>query len=157
MDESSTIAEQPIRSPARCAIRHAGTGLRLDQIERFAASLGYDSTDCFAPRDDDQLDARVGAGRYDCVIFATVDDLLDTMWRGRVHLDRWREQGVRVELADPGGARHADWRVWIDEIERSLAGYRAAQQKREVLAGVLLSVIALLAVAVLYWLNPVGH
>jgi len=138
----------------KCAVRLATND---DETRALAAYIG-ERPACgvveFAPKDDDDLDVELTSGRFDRVIFASLDALLTTIWKGHAHIDRWVAAGVRIELATPQKDDGADRQVFIMGMYDSLARWRREQRKRQIVAAVILSGLALIAMAALLFLVP---
>ena len=110
----------------------------------------------FAPKDDDTLNAELCAGRYERVVFAGLDALLTTVWKEHAQVDRWMAAGVRIELAAPPNDDHSDWQSYVTSMCDSLARWRRQQRRRQVITAVVLSALALIAMAVLFFVVPPG-
>ncbi|MBN2563859.1 MAG: hypothetical protein JXQ75_23335 [Phycisphaerae bacterium] len=108
----------------------------------------------FAPKDDEDLDAELCAGRFDRVVFAGLDALLTAVWKGHARIDRWAAAGVRIELATQENEECSDWQSFVTKMYDSLARWRKAHRKRQIVAATLLSTLALIALAVLLFLTP---
>lgn len=138
----------------RCAVR-TGSGpseaRALDEILHRHAAWQVVR---FAAKDEDELNAELCAGRFEIVVFATLDALLNAIWKGDADIAGWRAAGVRIELATPapGGG---DWLAFVAATHRSLEIWRARQRRNQVIAASLLSVLALVAAAaILLWAAP---
>ena len=101
----------------------------------------------FARIDDDRLDAALCAGQYERAIFASLDALLESIWKGYAHPDRWVEAGVRIEFADGTDSDRA--RDVVLGMYDSLSRWRQANRRRQIVAATILSAIALAAMMVL--------
>lgn len=132
--------------PADPAARAAVEGM----IERLAPAeiLRY------APKDDDALNDALCEGRCDCALFADIDALMRSVFRGHAEPRRWIAAGARIELADPPPGDPADWRDVLDQVCAAHERWKAAQRRMRVVAGSILSALALGAMAVLLWLLP---
>mgnify|MGYP007059382466 FL=1 len=106
----------------------------------------------YAAKDDDELNAAVVAGRHPRIIFADLDELLVTIWKGETQWDRWR--GLQVEVILAQSPRAADWLKILDETFTSLQSWRSARRRRLQIAAAILSGIALIAMTVLFSLIP---
>lgn len=138
----------------RCAVRLAGDGESNRALADRLLRQGLSGAVRFASKDDDELDAQLCAGRFDRVVFPDLDALLEAVWNHHAHLDRWAAAGVRIDLAVPPGGEASDWRALIGSVYESLARHRRRLRRRQIAAALVLSVLALLAVAVLLWLIP---
>src|SRR5262245_46999116 len=118
-------------------------------IDEFLASTGLRDTVEFLPKDDDELDTQARAGRFETIVYATLDDLLTAIWKGDADWGAWRQAGIRVVAADQADA--GDWRDFVDLLWTSLARWRKSERRRQIIAGVILSALALGAAAILLW------
>lgn len=100
----------------------------------------------FAPRDLDDVAAGVADGRITAVVFPRLDDLLAALWGGRLPLDRWRRAGVRIELAV---APSVDLPALLEPLGSSWHAHARRQRRRRIVAGLVLSAVALLAAWIL--------
>lgn len=115
----------PAREPAFVAIRQTpeGAGARL-----------------FRTRDLNDVDAAVAAGEIKRVIFARLEDLLEGCWDEVVQVDQWNAAGARVDIVEMQGMNgsrvatlaYQSWREW-----------NAARRRRQVIAGAILSALAI--------------
>ncbi len=154
------------------ASRRGGCAVRTASIDdqRLALSAYLDRQDCseaveFAPKDDDELDAALCAGGFDRVVFADLDALLTMVWKGHGQVDRWNAVGVRIELATPPTPpaspapttdAHDDCARFVGVMYDSLARWRKQRRRGQVIAAVVLSALALLALTLLFCLVPVA-
>lgn len=137
----------------RCAVRGPENEAERAALTAWLDANGPRETVHFLPKDDDDLDADLCAGRFDCVLFPSVEALLLAIWEHHARLDRWAARGVRIEIAD---GRDSDHRIeTILEVHESLRRWRARRRRRQIIAGVILSAVALLAMGVLlFWIPP---
>lgn len=99
------------------------------------------------------MNAAIIAGDFHRVVFTDLDHLLVTIWKGETQWDRWRSSGVEVILVNPPDT--ADWPSVVDAAYASLNAWRSVRRRRQTIAAVILSVIALAAMFVLfYWVPP---
>lgn len=123
------------------------------ELLAYLQSNGLDSAQRFAEKDDDELNAAIISGNFHRVVFTDLDHLLVTIWKGETQWDRWRSSGVEVILVNPPDA--ADWLSVVDVAYASLNAWRSVRRRRQTIAAVILSVIALAAMFVLfYWVPP---
>lgn len=105
-------------------------------------SLGVSQAGWHLPRAVDDVDRAVRDGHVREVVFARRADLLDAVWSRRIAFDQWRAAGVRVQLADqPEQGAIESLIPVIDSWYR----WQRSQRRRQWLAGVLLSLAALVA------------
>ncbi len=117
-------------SPARAAVE---TYLRADGS---AAAAWY------APRDVDDVDRRVRAGGVRVVVFPSAAELFDIVWTDGIALDGWLATGTRIVFADatgdfPTGCLPLIWTSW--------QRWRRRQRRQQVVAGLILSAVAVAA------------
>ena len=137
----------------RCAVRLPVGKADLISLDRYLEHLGLSDAARFLPKDDDDLDTAICAGRFDRVVFSSLDDLLTTIWNGDARIDQWREMGIKVDIA-AGDAANGTGFEHICEMYASLEQWRARRRRRQIIASVILSTVALLAMAVLFYLVP---
>jgi hypothetical protein len=143
--------------PIVCVVRASND---VGEARALAAYLGRDHRHIIVERSakDDDLDGEVCAGRFERVVFADLDALLTAMWDGHVHLDRWCQAGVRLELTSPPpNMDHDHWRAIVAQTSASLARWRKEQRRRRIIAGTILSVLALAALAALLFVAQPVH
>lgn len=108
----------------------------------------------FLPKDDDELNNALSEGRFQRVIFADWDALMEPIWKGEAKIDAWRRAGVRIDLVTPPIDDPAAWRGLLDRTYESLTAWRRQQARRQTIAAVILSTLALAALAILFNLLP---
>jgi hypothetical protein len=149
------MANQDEIPQARCAVRAASDAHERQALAACAARVGHSAATEFAPRDDEELDEALCAGRFRQVIFADLDALLTMVWKSQARVERWIDAGVRIELAQPpDAAAEGAWLPVVLATCQSLGRWRRAQRLRKLVAAVVLSVLALAAAAVLLLLIP---
>ncbi len=105
----------------------------------------------FAPRDADDLDEQVRAGRVQRVIFARADDFLTALWDRQIDAAAWTEGRVTISFANnpdaptdltPAAAKAVAvaWRRWT-----------SVNRRRRIVAGIVLTLIAILTAFALLW------
>lgn len=108
----------------------------------------------FLPRNDEDLDADLCAGRFSHVVFADLNALLTMVWKSQAQVGRWIDAGVRIELArQPGSGNDDAWLPVVVATCDSLSRWRRVQRVRKLVAAAVLSALALAAAAVLLWLT----
>ncbi len=140
--------------PASCAVRSAANDDEARALERYFDRHPSTEVVHFAPKDADALDDDLCAGRFPRVVFARLDALLTAIWTGHAHLDQWIAAGVQIELADPPSDANPPWLEFVTTTYDSLARWRRKQRRREIIAAIILSILALAALAVLFLLAP---
>jgi hypothetical protein len=95
-------------------------------------------------RDRDHLDEFVAAGARR-LIFRRREDLLEALWHNEVDVPAWLALDVRIEfLSDADGAADRDAR-WLADIAASWAAHRRRERRAQMIAAVILSIVALTA------------
>lgn len=135
----------------RVAARLPDDAAKHQAIIDYLQSRGLDTAKRFAEKDDDDLNAAVISGEFERVIFTDLNDLLVTIWKGETKWDRWRSAGTEVILVNPPAA---DWLSVVDTTYASLNAWRSVRRRRQTIAAVVLSIVALAAMAVLFYLLP---
>ncbi len=141
-------------SNIRCAVRSGETEAERRAIDAHLAERGLSDATRFLPKDDDDLADALREKQFDCVVFADFEALLSMIWKGEAEMGRWHTLGVRVELATALEGDGGDWPALARQMSASLDRWRARQHKRQVIAALILSVIALIAVAALLYVIP---
>jgi hypothetical protein len=141
----------------RCAIRTASNGVEQRVLAAWLEREKPAAVVEFAPRNDEDLDAELSAGRIPCVVFADLNALLTMVWKSQAHVDRWIVAGVRIEFAQPPqDGNRPQLPSLLAAVCDSHSRWRGAQRVRSIVAGVFLSVLALAAAALLLWIVPPG-
>ncbi|MGD8450925.1 MAG: hypothetical protein PVJ57_03830 [Phycisphaerae bacterium] len=99
-----------------------------------------------APRDVDEVDRAAREKSASRVIFTQTDVLLGGLWSGTLAVDEWPAGAVRVEVLHPAGAVPA---AFVADLVADWGRHRRAQRRRQAVAGVILSAVALAAAFVL--------
>ena len=122
-------------------------------MKTFLEARGLTRTTWHAPRDLDDVDQDVRAGRLAHVVFVRPDDLLDGIFHGEVDFDRWRATGTRVEFAL---APDSTTDQTIEPAWRSWQQWRRRHRRRQIIGGTILSAVAIAAAFILVWLSGRG-
>jgi hypothetical protein len=137
------------------AKRPESASLTTETHRQAAARVGEDSDrqstndlEWYSVRDLDEVDRAVREGRLRRVVFDSMDQLLAGLWSGEIDAEAWVSAGVQVELRatavhDQCALLRALLASWSVNARRS--------RRRRVVAGVILSVIAVAAAFVLVW------
>jgi len=141
-------------SNMRCAVRSGETETERRAIDAHLADRGVSHATHFLPKDDDDLADALAEERFDCVVFADFDALLSMIWKGDAEMQRWQTLGIRVELATAPDGEPESWQTLTRQMSISLDRWRARHRRRQVIAALVLSLIALLAVAALLYVIP---
>jgi hypothetical protein len=145
--------ERDTQAPHRgCAVRLATNDEEQRALDDYLDRHGPAHVVEFAAKDDDDLDAELCAGRFDRVVFADLNALLSAIWKDHAHVDRWVDAGVSIELATPPPGDSSAWQAGVLHMFASLTRWRRQQRRRQIIAAVILSALALVALAVLFYL-----
>jgi hypothetical protein len=135
--------------PTVCVVRASDD---VGEARALAAYIGREKRHIIVERSakDDDLDGEVCSGRFERVVFADLDALLTAMWDGHVHVQQWCDAGARLELiSPPASTDHDFWHAIVAQASASLARWRKEQRRRRIIAGTILSILALAALAAL--------
>ena len=138
----------------RCAVRKATNRDEERALARHLERERLTEVVRFSDTHDDELDAELCAGRFERVIFANLDALFAGIWNGHSRVDRWTEAGVQIELADRPVEDSLVLQELITHVHASLWRWRRQKRKQQIVAASILSALALIAMAVLFWLVP---
>jgi hypothetical protein len=121
-----------------------------DALRAYVAShvLGEAPT-WFAPRDLNDLEDAIEAGRFERVVFATPGDFLEAVWNGEIRPAAWRKAGVRVEFAERSAPGDDATRAW--SLAERYEAWRARRRQAAIVSAVVLSAIAIAAAFALIW------
>ncbi len=123
-------------------------------LSAYLADRGVTQVARFAPKDDEDLDDALCAGRYRRVLFANWDALTEALCKGCGRLDRWQAAGVRIALAEPPTEDAAAAFPPLLEVQRGLDRWRAAQRHAKIVAAAILTAVALAVLSVLFCWVP---
>lgn len=106
-------------------------------LEQYLAGQGIEQVRWFTPGELHDLDRAVRRGRIDHVVFPAVPDLLAAIWDEEIIYDEW-PAGVRVDFVRPPDDKTIplvakSWRIW-----------RKSHQRRQAVAGAVLSMLVLI-------------
>ena len=139
----------------RCAVRTGGNAAEQRALAAYLARTGLPTVVEFTPRDDEDLDTELRAGRFRRVIFSDLNALLTMAWKSQAHVSQWIEAGVRIDLAEsPTGESDGSWLPVLEATCDSFSRWKRGQRVRKLIAAAVMSVLALAAAAVLLWLVP---
>ena len=141
-------------TPDRTVVRRATDPCEAEVLARYLEQLGVANAVEFSEIDDDELDEALCAGNFQRAIFFNLDALLTGVWKGHGRIDRWRAAGVEIEFAEPPGIDASATPGILLEMVASLAKWRRRQRRRQIIAAVVLSAVALICLAVLFFLVP---
>ena len=141
----------------RVAVRLPTNPVHLDGMERLLAANGWTAASRFAPKDDDELNDRLCRGEFATVVFAEPEDAMRMIWSGHGSVSRWNAGGkaVAVEIcfALAESTNGVPWPDVLQRVEQSFTQWEAGRRQRQVIAGSILTAIALIAMAVLLWMR----
>ena len=140
--------------PERSAVRRATDPREAEALSRYLVQHGVTNAVEFSEIDDDELDEALCAGDFQRVVFINLDALLTGVWQGHGRIDRWRAAGVEIEIAEPPGLDSSVTQGILLEMARSLGKWRQRQRRRQIIAAVVLSAVALICLAALFLLVP---
>jgi len=109
-------------------------------MEAYLISQAYADTLWLQPRDVDEADDAVHQNRTRHVIFPNLGALLDAIWDEDIHFDRWLSAGIVVSFADPPSKE-----VVPSIVYQSWQSWNRRHKRRQMIAGLILSAIAVLA------------
>ncbi len=123
-------------------------------MESFLSISGATQAVRFAPKDNDDLNSDLLAGRFDRVIFASREDLLEAIWDGDADLAGWKSRGVRIEvMAHEGHETTLTDLSEDDDLPRITAHYRnwrAARLRRKMAAAAAISTALIASLAAFF-------
>jgi hypothetical protein len=167
MSDTSPDRRTAVRLPEsperRAALRQFLASSDLTICSETRVGLANSRSDCgisgriashaveFLPKDDDELNQLACAGRFHTIIYASLNDLLNAIWKGDADWSAWRRANIQIDLAEVPELAAADWRHFVDEMYGSLEEWRKADRRRTIIAAVVLSILALVATACLLW------
>ena len=102
----------------------------------------------YARRDLDEVNQAVRSGNVQRVVFPKVSDLLDGLWTCEITFDQWLAAGTRVEFVESPEQNTA---AHVKTIFASWEQWRRLHRRRQVVAGIILSIVALAAAFALNW------
>lgn len=141
-------------TPDRTAVRRAADPCEAEVLARYLERHGVANVIEFSETDDDDLDDALCAGDFQRVVFVNLDAMLTGVWKGHGRIDCWRAAGVAIEFVEPPGLDASAMQGILLEMVASLAKWRQRQRRRQIIAAVVLSAVALICLAVLFVLVP---
>jgi len=125
------------------------------KVEAWLRDAGLSAATWYAPQDVDNVDRLVREGGVRAVVFPDAPALLCEVWAGRIPLARWLAAETQVHFASgpPFPEEH-----WLRALADSQARWRRIYRRRQVIGGLALSLVALVAAYALVWLanGPAG-
>ncbi len=144
----------PTAGKTRCAACLPDSETDRRDLEQYLKDNGLTDAARFLPKDQDDLDVQICAGDFDRVVFLDLPDLLNMIWEHEPKIDQWVESGAGIELVRAKTDHYSDWLTLAHTVHDSLRGWRRRHRRRQIIAAVLLSLIALTSIAVLLWVVP---
>lgn len=148
------MASRPNGPIIRCAVRTPASPDGELMVREFLSQNPGWQAKHFLPKDDDEMNTAMMAGEFDRAVFANLGEVLEAVWKGEAQIDAWEASGARIELASPPLADDAQWRSMLGEMYLSLRKWRTVQRRRQIIAAIILSCLALASMAVLFLLVP---
>lgn len=144
----------PTTGKSRCAVCLPSSEVDRRDLEQYLKENNLTDAVRFLAKDREDLDAQVSARDFDRVVFLDFQNLLTMMWDHEPKIDAWNTSGVTIELVRPESNDSADWLTLAHTVHKSLSGWRRRHRRRRIIAAALLSLIALAAIAALFWAVP---
>ena len=152
-----SIAQQGGRNSTRCAIRTSRPAERDRVLVDYLARHAIDGVCEFAPHDDDELDEKVQAGHFDRVVFSDIEALLECAWKGYLPYRQWRDAGATIDLATLPAGGPENLQAWLEAICEAVAGVRKHERRRQTIGALILSIVALAAMAALFFASSLAR
>jgi len=126
--------------------------VRGDEARRIGERLRAEgrSVQWHVLRDVDLVDRDVREGRVREIIVGHCSILLEGIWNGAVSFGEWRRAGVRLEFLESPGE---DTATVLATVADAWVRYSQDRRRRQLIAGLLLSLIAALAAFVIVGLG----
>lgn len=132
--------------PSKTLVVCEKDGEHAAKMREYLAADGLDAAKWLAPRDVDDVDEAVRKGEIRRVVFTDLGALLDAMWDEEIQFGEWLSAGVEVSFVDtPTEGPIAPDTSIAAAVFESWRSWRGYQRRRRVVAGLILSVVALLA------------
>jgi membrane protease YdiL (CAAX protease family) len=149
MNDSSSRTD---RSTSPVAMRAGRDAAEKAGLQRWADRHADAAIKCFEVREDADLADALNAGHHAVVVFASLDAALDFIWSRNAGLHVMAARGVRVELASPPDS--PVWESALPAVQTSYIQWHQRSKQRKLIAGIVLSLLALIAVFILFHLLP---
>lgn len=138
----------------RCAVRLPSRSELTEPILSIVKQAGASEAIRFAPKDNDDLNSDLLAGRFNRVIFASKEDLLEAIWDGDADLSGWKSRGVRIEFIAAKGQESTLTELCEDDdliqTANHYRSWRTERLRRKMAAAAVLSLGCVAALAVLF-------
>ncbi len=113
-----------------------------DLVRRYLEERHFGEVRWYAPRDLNDVDRQVCAGAAQRVVFGQPSDFLEGVWNGVLDFDCWQAAGADILFADETTRDDA---AWLTAIAGSWKRYRQRTRNARMIAGLVLSVVAVAA------------
>lgn len=142
------------KSPNKVAVRQPANESYAEKIQTYLRSRGWTAVERYLPKDDDELNDRLCRGQFAAVVFAVPEDVMDMIWSGHGAVSRWHAGAGPVEMCFAAETSAGnDWPIVLRRTEASFSAWETGRRRRQVIAGSILSAIALVAMGLLLWLR----
>ena len=145
---SGTIDTQPPNTGALAVVGTAD-GPATEPLRAYIAAHPATDVKWFAPRDLNDLEDAIEAGRFGRVLFAEPADFLEAVWSGDIKLQEWRIAGVRLEFAAPEHVGLPVDPIW--RLAERFEHWRAGRRRAKLVSCRVLSAIAIAAAFGVIW------
>lgn len=136
----------------KVALRQTSSGAHDAKIQSYLTSRGWTAAERFLPKDDDELNDRLCRGEFTAVVFAVPEDALDMIWSGHGAVGRWHTPAGQLEVCFAvGTAAVDDWPAILRRTESSFLKWEQGRRHRQLVAGCILTGVALAAMGLLFW------
>lgn len=131
------------------AVRSPETPAERRAIDGFLARHPDITAEWFDPRDDDDLDAALSRRAYDGCVFANVEAALDAAIAGNLRFELFERHALDLRLCSPapGDASAQALAAMLTAATAAARRRRAGAARRQAIAGSILSLILVLAIA----------
>jgi hypothetical protein len=127
---------------ARVAVICEPGSEHAEPLRAYLRSQGIEDARWYPPRDIDDVDMLIRRGTTDHVILHSWQTLLVGLWDQRIAFDQWTRAGVRVETLEP---TPGDTGSLTTHVLATWSAWQQRRQRRQIIAGSLLSILALAA------------
>ena len=115
-------------------------------MEAFLQARSLAQARWYAPPDLDDVDRAVRRGDVRRVVFGDLNGLLEGIWNGELEFEQWSAVGTQLEFVEPPGQTAP---AHVRTVFASWQRWSRRRRRRQLVAGVVLSVVALAAAFVL--------
>ena len=136
------------------AVRLPAAAAQAGELDEFLKARGWTHARRFLPKDDDELNDRLCRGEFTTVVFAMPEDAMDMIWAGQGHMGHWKGSSGKdpVEICFASAASNgSNWQGMFRRVEASYASWERRRRRQQTIAGCILTVVALVAMALLFW------